>query len=272
MLKKYILQNIFGGLIFFGATLAAFAQTTAFTYQGKLTDSGTPQTTYQMQFKLFDAVSGGSQTGATITNSSVEISSGVFTVSLDFGAAAFNGADRFLEIAVKKNAGDPFTILTPRQKLTSAPYSITSANALKLGGLEANSYLQTGGDGAGLTNLNADQIASGTVSDTRLSLNIARLDADNVFAANGNSFPQITLAGDGQIIAPRFENSISDPVAATVSNVGRVYFNTTTNSLKDLLHEQYTQRFLYQKFGGDAPARYLPRFAVCRRFRFVQRV
>jgi hypothetical protein len=211
---------------------AAFTQTTAFTYQGKLTDSGVVQGTYQMQFKLFDAVSNGNQTGATITNSSVAVSSGVFTVQLDFGAAAFNGTDRFLEIAVKRNAGDPFTVLTPRQKLTSAPYSITSADALKLGGLAANTYLQTDGDGAGLTNLNADQILSGTVNDVRLSPNIAKLDADNIFTGNGNSFPQITLAGDGQIIAPRLENSSTDPVAASAANAGRVYFNTTTNSVK----------------------------------------
>ncbi len=210
----------------------AFAQTTAFTYQGKLTDSGTPQATYQMQFKLFDAVSNGTQTGATITNPSVAVSSGVFTVNLDFGAAAFDGADRFLEIAVKRNAGDPFTILTPRQKLTSAPYAITSANAFNLGGLAANTYLQIDGDGAGLTNLNADQLTSGTVNDARLSPNVAKLDTNNVFTANGNSFPQITLTGDGQIIAPRLENAAKDPTAATPENAGRIYFNTTTNSVK----------------------------------------
>ena len=231
MLKKYILQSIFVGLIIICASIAAFAQTTAFTYQGKLTDSGTLQATYQMQFKLFDALAGGSQVGFALTNPSVAVSSGIFTVSLDFGAAAFDGTDRFLEIAVKKNAGDPFTTLTPRQKLTSAPYSIMSSNAAKLGGLAANTYLQTNGDGSGLTNLNADQLTSGTVNDARLSPNVAKLDANNVFAGGGNSFPQITLTGDGQIIAPRLENSSADPVAASASNAGRMYFNTT-NGIK----------------------------------------
>jgi hypothetical protein len=231
MKKKSILNRLFMIAIFVISANVIFAQTTEFTYQGKLTDSGNTQSTYQMQFKLFDAVSGGNQTGAAITNSSVAVSSGVFTVSLDFGAAAFDGADSFLEIAVKRSAADPFTILTPRQKITSAPYSITSANALKLGGLAANTYLQTDGDGAGLTNLNADQITSGTVNDARLSPNVAKLDADNVFTGNGNSFPQITLAGDGQIIAPRLENSATDP-AASAANAGRIYFNTTTNGIK----------------------------------------
>ena len=41
---------------------AASAQTTAFTYQGKLTDGGaSPTATYEMQFKVFDPVSDGAQ-------------------------------------------------------------------------------------------------------------------------------------------------------------------------------------------------------------------
>jgi hypothetical protein len=40
----------------------AFAQTTAFTYQGRLTDAGNPASgNYDLQFKLFDAPSGGTQ-------------------------------------------------------------------------------------------------------------------------------------------------------------------------------------------------------------------
>lgn len=49
----------------------AEAQTTLFTYQGQLTDSGTPQATYQMRFRLFDALASGSQVGGTIENASV---------------------------------------------------------------------------------------------------------------------------------------------------------------------------------------------------------
>jgi hypothetical protein len=52
MAKKSILQNIFVSLIFVYLTAsAAFAQTTALTYQGKLTDTGTPQAIYQMEFR-----------------------------------------------------------------------------------------------------------------------------------------------------------------------------------------------------------------------------
>ena len=47
---------------------AALAQTTAFNYQGKLSDSGAAQSSYQMRFELFDAVAGGNQIGGTIAD------------------------------------------------------------------------------------------------------------------------------------------------------------------------------------------------------------
>jgi len=107
---------------------AVVAQTTTFTYQGRFTDSGSAANgTYDMQFKLFDSASVGSgtQIGATITNAVVTVSSGVFTVQLDYGAAAFPGADRFLETGVRPaGSSSPYTILSPRQQLTSAVYAI----------------------------------------------------------------------------------------------------------------------------------------------------
>ncbi|MEP6902890.1 MAG: tail fiber domain-containing protein, partial [Actinomycetota bacterium] len=128
------------------------AQTTIFTYQGKLTDTGTPQSIYQMRFELYNAVTGGTQIGATVTNPSVTVTQGVFTVSLDFGAAAFDGTNRFLEIAVRRNAGDPFITLIPRQQISSSPYATRALNAAqanvaldsnKLGGVDSSEYVTT---------------------------------------------------------------------------------------------------------------------------------
>src|SRR5262249_699256 len=87
-------------LSLFGGLHTSFPQTTAFTYQGSLASGGTPATgAYDFQFKLFDAAMGGTQVGATISSNSVMVSNGVFTVALDFGASAFPGAARFLEIS-----------------------------------------------------------------------------------------------------------------------------------------------------------------------------
>jgi len=97
-----------------GATTAR-AQTSSFTYQGRLTDGGTAANgNYDLQFALFDSLSGGAQVGSTQTISTVAVSNGVFTVSLDLGANSFPGANRFLEISARPTGAGSFTLLTPR--------------------------------------------------------------------------------------------------------------------------------------------------------------
>jgi hypothetical protein len=84
-----------------------------------------------MQFSIYNAVSGGTQIGTTITNNSVAVANGVFTVSLDFSPAApfAAGANRWIEIAVKKPADPLYTTLTPRQQITSNPFSIKALSS-----------------------------------------------------------------------------------------------------------------------------------------------
>jgi hypothetical protein len=185
------LRFILAILVLALSATVSVAQTTSFTYQGRFTDGGTAADgTYDMQFKLFDAV--GNQIGSTITNGAVSVTSGVFTVQLDYGAVAFPGVDRFLEIGVRRaGSGDSYTVLSPRQPLTSTPYAIragtatisdTATNATQLGGVAANQFVQTNdtrlsdarapnpGSSSYIQNTNAQQAAnfningSGTVS------------------------------------------------------------------------------------------------------------
>ena len=53
-----------------------------------------------MEFSLWDSESGGSQIGATVSQSTVDVTNGRFTVELDFSASAFNSNNRWLEITV----------------------------------------------------------------------------------------------------------------------------------------------------------------------------
>lgn len=97
------------------------------------------------------------------------LSNGLFTVTLDFGAAAFPGNDRWLDIAVRPGTSSgAYTALTPRQPITSTPYALRAAN---LTGTLPQSQLPTGvitnnrtgvtlsgtftGNGAALSNVNA---------------------------------------------------------------------------------------------------------------------
>src|SRR5262245_15023377 len=133
-----ILCVVVFSLIVSAGTNPVSAQGTAFTYQGKLTDGGNlANGSYDLQFKLFDALAAGTQLGTTQTVSTVTVSNGIFTVTLDFGvcASCFNGAARFLEIAVRPTGGGSFTTLSPRQPITSTPYAIKSQNATTADGL-----------------------------------------------------------------------------------------------------------------------------------------
>lgn len=149
-------------LVLFGLTTigaqSSFAQTPTFTYQGNLTESGAPANgNYDLQFKLFDTamVGTGTQQGDTLTRNPVSVSTGVFTVTLDFGANVFDGSTRYLEIGVRPaGSAATYTVLSPRQPITSTPYAIQTLNAQQLGGVPASSYTKlnaSGNLGLGIT-------------------------------------------------------------------------------------------------------------------------
>jgi hypothetical protein len=103
----------------------------AFSYQGRLNEGSTPANgTYVMRFALVDAAVGGSLVAPPITNNAVQVENGLFTVRLDFGIGVFDGAGRWLEVAVRTNApGSILTTLTPPQPLLAAPYSLYAVQA-----------------------------------------------------------------------------------------------------------------------------------------------
>lgn len=152
-------------LISFVFAINVFAQTSGFTYQGKLTDTNAAANgQYDFTFRLFDAAVAGTQiggifsvcngalvNGASAVCDNVPVTGGVFTVRLDFGASAFSTTEqRYLEISVRTGASTgAFTPLAPRQSISTAPFSIKSLitasaeNAFNLGGLAADQYVVT---------------------------------------------------------------------------------------------------------------------------------
>jgi hypothetical protein len=136
-------------LIVFEMGRVLVAQTplgTAFTYQGRLMDGGTPANgAYDLQFELYDAFSAGNTIGSTLTQTNVNVAGGVFTVLIDFGASAFNGNARWLQIGVRSGgSADPFIPLSPRQVVSPVPnalYAINASNTGQLGGQLPTFYL-----------------------------------------------------------------------------------------------------------------------------------
>ena len=201
---------IAGCLTLLGLTsIPAASLGTAFTYQGRLSTAGAPANgRYDFLFTLDDALSGGNQIGSLVSATNTPVSNGLFTVTIDFGAA-FNGDARWLEISTRTNGTGSYSSLAPRQPLSPAPYAVQSAGffgALADSQLSANiprlnstaSFATTlsspafSGNGAALTNLTATNLA-GTVLDARLSTNVARLNATQRFTG-GNTFTTLSIA------------------------------------------------------------------------------
>ena len=128
-MKPNKLIHLWAALLSVALTLQLHAQSSAFTYQGRLSDGAGPANgSYDLTFALYDAESNGTQQGVTLTNTATAVSNGLFTVALDFGNE-FPGADRWLEIGVRTNGGAAFATLTPRQPLTATPYAIFASTA-----------------------------------------------------------------------------------------------------------------------------------------------
>jgi hypothetical protein len=117
-------------LALFAGVHHAAAQSTAFTYQGRLNSGTNPANgSYDLSFALYNAVTNGSQVGTTLTNSATAVGNGLFAVTLDFGAGVFTGTNLWLDISVRTNGGASFAELTPRQPLTPTPYAIFANTA-----------------------------------------------------------------------------------------------------------------------------------------------
>jgi hypothetical protein len=123
------------GALFFGLSAVVGAQGpeggisaqspvgTAFTYQGRLNDGGSPANgIYDFLFYMYDAQSDGN----FLSNYGVPnlaVSDGYFTVQLNYGSGAFTGEARWLEILVRESGQADYTTLSPRVPLLAVPYA-----------------------------------------------------------------------------------------------------------------------------------------------------
>ncbi len=186
-------------------------QTTAFTYQGKLEVSGSPAAgNYDFQFRLFDALSGGAQQGATVTLTNISVTNGIFAVTLDFGAN-FPGANRFLEISVKVAGGPTYTTLTPRQQITSTPYAVKSVNATTADGLSVSC----------VNCVTSSQIASVNGSAVTGAIPVASVPAGSTNYVQNTISPQaasnFNISGNGTAGGTLSANAVN---ATTQYNIG----------------------------------------------------
>lgn len=108
----------------------------AFNYQGQIKFNGVPVNDIcDFDFTLWDSSqAGATQIGGVIVAANVQVTNGVFTTELDYGASAFNGDARWLEIdmSCQNTGGGPVT-LQPRNELTATPNAIFALSASSAG-------------------------------------------------------------------------------------------------------------------------------------------
>lgn len=138
---------------------STLSQSTAFAYQGRL-QAGTnvANGSHDFVFAIWSAPEGPSQIGGSVTNLAVPVNQGLFTTTMDFGDA-FDGNNRWLEIAVRTNGNGSFATLAPRQVLSPVPYAIFAGgvNASGITGLIPPSNIATG-------SVTAEMLAAGAVA------------------------------------------------------------------------------------------------------------
>lgn len=182
------------------AAVSAFGQAESFTYQGQLKQQGSPLTELvDMQFALYDSETAENPVaGPVIFNglalAPVQVTNGLFAVELDFGAGALQ-LGQWLGVQVR-SPHDPvdinsFTPLTPRQRLTAAPF------ALSVPGLATNNTgVEVDGDVHALGQIAASAYTSNSpliFKVNPLNMECARFDDAHCFLGLGTTNPQARL-------------------------------------------------------------------------------
>jgi hypothetical protein len=199
---------------------------TGFTYQGRLTDGGSPANgAYDFEFELYDAASGGTTLG-TLTVGNATVTDGLFTVQLNFGAGVFTGDARWLEIGVRPgDSSGAYTALSPRQALTAAPYALYaqrvaehdhlgqtwtgSDNPLVVSGsfggpdyaplVLSNSH--TSGDGLHVVSAGDDGLQVEGANDNGVAVSVAMNNGVYVYSAGGDGV-SVGSAGNPSATSP----------------------------------------------------------------------
>jgi len=175
-----------------------------FSYQGQLSSGNGPANgSYDLQFELYDSPTNGTRVGPVLTDASVPVTNGLFTVALDFGAGVFAGEARWLQISVKTNNAPNFTSLQPRQLVAAVPYAV---------------------DAATVDIVPANHI-NGVLPDALLSTNVPLLGQSQIFTGSNFFLGPLIFTNPANSFAGQFMGN-----GAGLSNIPPVTTVVTTNS------------------------------------------
>lgn len=181
-------------LIMGTATSAAMAQSTAFTYQGRLTSAGQPAAgLHDFRFRLFDAATGGAQVGTVQCTDNVPVANGLFTTSIDFGQQFGTPSARFLEVEVRANTGldcssaASFVVLLPRHVISAAPLASHARAAFALTAADGSPANAVFVDNAGNVGIGTNTPGKRVSIDGDMEVGVGTSDYHHLRIGGGNS-------------------------------------------------------------------------------------
>jgi len=113
--------------------LRANGNGSAFTYQGRLAESGQNYAgNADFIMTVYDSAEGGAVVGSPVAIANVAVSAGVFSVQIPSDPSWFvNASDRYLDVQVRTPAGGDgaYTPITPRQRIGQVPAAMVATMA-----------------------------------------------------------------------------------------------------------------------------------------------
>jgi hypothetical protein len=173
------------------------------------------------------------------------MASGLFTTPIDFGAGAFNGDARHLQIGVRCPAGvGSFTSLTTRQELTAAPYALYATNAGSAATLTGVLPTANGGTGLSSSGVAGRYLRSNGSIWTSSAIQVGDLPAGSAYYIQNSTLQQASanfnISGSGTL-----GGALNLP-NTTSSSVGVI--NLGTNRF---LHNKGFQNTFLGSFAGN---------------------
>jgi len=230
-----------------GAVFAGTPVGTTISYQGQLKEAGVPMNgNVDLQFELFDAEVDGNRVGSPLLIEDVPIVKGLFSVELDFGAAAFTGDARWaqIEVRVPQDGGGTLVVqLSPRQPLTGTPYSMFALAPWEQTGTGIS--FTDGNVGIG-TDIPANRLSVAGGADFGGNLGIRRSNPAASFDVKGTGDTSTTGTpiarferGDGSNFLAVFGDAGGNYIVADAAGTGQKNLFLQTKNNRDIILEPH---------------------------------